>query len=164
MNDDMNSAANTENNAANGTPSGNNSKKLFTEIAATKEICPYCGGSVEVSRNEGGFEIHKCKSCGYEIILENENSYNEMYARNAFINEVIRLLGAKVDGGKKERIKLWKENEQKLESYKNCCGSKTFEYPLFAIAYAAYLTDGFEEYTDRKEKRLVEKYYRDSAS
>ena len=157
----MNVAAQGGNDAANGTQNGNTQKqKLFTEIAATKEICPYCGGSVETSRNEGGFEIHKCKSCGYEIILENENSYNEMYARNAFINEVIRLLGAKVDGGKKERIKLWKENEQKLESYKNCCGSKTFEYPLFAIAYAAYLTDGFEEYTDRKERRLVEKYYR----
>ena len=70
MNDDMNVAAQGGNDAANGTQNGNTQKqKLFTEIAATKEICPYCGGSVETSRNEGGFEIHKCKSCGYEIIL-----------------------------------------------------------------------------------------------
>ena len=143
-------------NSSNG---NNTSKKLFKETIATKEICPYCGGDVRISQNQGGFEIHKCSNCGYEVVVENENSLNKLYARSAFSSEVIRLLTEKVDGGKKARIKLWKDNEQKLREYKDQCGGEANEDPLYAIAYAAFLTDGFEEYTDRTEKLTVERLY-----
>ena len=71
--------------------------------------CPYCGGEFEKSPNQGGYEKHKCKNCGYEFYNENEKSIEKLYSLNAFCNEVIQLLHAKIDGGKEERIANWKK-------------------------------------------------------
>ena len=159
MSDNMNFVPENQQSATNNTANGNGTQELFKKIAATKEMCPYCGGDIRVSKNQGGLESHKCVNCGYEIFVENEHSLNKLYALNAFNNDAINLLLKKIDGGKKERIKLWQDKKSDFEGYIELCGGESNSDPLFAIARAAYLTDGFEEYSDRDEKIKVKKLY-----
>lgn len=121
--------------------------------------CPYCGGNFEKSLNQGGYEKHRCKNCGYEFYIENEKSIEKLYALNAFCSEVIQLLHAKIDGGKEERITNWKNHERTLEKYIEKCGGESNQEPLFAIARAAHITDGFEQYFPKEEKTTVEALY-----
>ena len=121
--------------------------------------CPYCGGEIQHSPNQGGVEKHTCKNCGYEFYVENENSKEKLFALNSFRNEVINLLHAKIDGGKEKRIENWKKNEKKLEEYIEQCGGDSNDDPLFAIARAAHITDGFEQYLPKEEKVTVEALY-----
>jgi len=123
------------------------------------ESCPYCGGVFEKSKNQSGYEKHKCKNCGYEFYLENEKAVEKLFALNSFRNEVINLLHAKVDGGKDDRILSWKKREKEFEKYIEQCGGESNQDPLFAITRAAYLTDGFERYFPKEEKITVEALY-----
>ncbi len=123
--------------------------------------CPYCGGEIQHSPNQGGIEKHNCVNCGYEFYIENENSREKMFALNAFRNEVINLLHAKIDGGKAENIKNWKKNEKQLEEYIEQCGGESNQDPLFAIARVAHLTDGFEQYpASMKSRNAVKGLYK----
>ncbi len=121
--------------------------------------CPYCGGDFDHSPNQGGIEKHTCKNCGYVIYIENESSKEKLFALNAFRNEVINLLHAKIDGGKSERIANWKRHENTLEDYIEKCGGESNQDPLFAIARAAHITDGFEQYTSKEAKEIAESLY-----
>lgn len=124
--------------------------------------CPRCGGLFERSANQGGYESHKCKNCGYTVVVENEHSLEKLFALNAFRNEVIKLLKQKFDGGKKERIATWQRRKDEFERYLTQCDESVDGEPdpLYAMARAAYLTDGFGEYTDKEEKTTVEGLYR----
>ena len=121
--------------------------------------CPYCGGDFDHSPNQGGIEKHTCKNCGYVIYIENEASKEKLFALNAFRNEVINLLHAKIDGGKSERIANWKRHESTLEDYIEKCGGESNQDPLFAIARAAHVTDGFEQYISKEAKEIAESLY-----
>ncbi len=123
--------------------------------------CPRCGGSFRKSPNQGGYETHTCINCGHTVILENEHSLEKLFALNAFRNEVIKLLKAKFDGGKKERIETWQKKKPEFERYLAQCDESINGEPdpLYAMARAAYLTDGFGEYSDREERTTVEGLY-----
>ena len=122
--------------------------------------CPYCGGEFDHSLNQGGIEKHTCKNCGYVFYAENETSKEKLFALNAFRNEVINLLHAKIEGGKAERIANWKKHEETLEDYIEKCGGESNQDPLFAIARAAHITDGFERYTSKESKTIAETLYK----
>ena len=122
--------------------------------------CPYCGGDFDHSLNQGGIEKHTCKNCGYVFYVESEASKEKLFALNAFRNEVINLLHAKIEGGKAERIANWKKHEKTLEDYIEKCGGESNQDPLFAIARAAHITDGFERYTSKESKTIAETLYK----
>lgn len=121
--------------------------------------CPYCGGVLEDSPNQGGYEELKCENCGHVFYVEDEKSRKKLFSLHAFQNTVINLLHAKTDGGKTERIAMWKQHEELLEGYIEQCGGEGNQDPLFAIARAAYITDGFEHYPSKAQKEIAEELY-----
>ena len=109
--------------------------------------------------NLDGYEKWRCRSCGHEFFVENEHSLSRLFALNAFKNKVIDLLHRKSDGNKKMRIANWQEHEAELNNYIAQCGGTSNQDPLFAIARAAHMTDGFEFYSSTDEKIKVEELY-----
>ena len=77
------------------------------KYSMTDLTCPRCGGFFEKSANQGGYEVYKCRNCGHEVVVKNEQSLEKIFALSAFRNEAIKLLKQKFDGGKKERIETW---------------------------------------------------------
>ena len=77
------------------------------KYSMTDLTCPRCGGFFEKSANQGGSEVYKCRNCGHEVVVKNEQSLEKIFALSAFRNEAIKLLKQKFDGGKKERIETW---------------------------------------------------------
>ena len=155
MNDDKNFDLENSNSEA----SGNGARKMFEEGPLTRKTCPYCGQLLDDSKAQGGYQEHVCKACGYKFVAYNETDLQKLYALNAFKNDAINLLLKKLEGGKKARIQLWQDKGKDFEEYIKYCGGDSNDDPLFAIARAAYLTDGFEEYSDHDEKIKVKKLY-----
>ena len=121
--------------------------------------CPYCGGDWKKEANHNGLEQWKCKNCGYEIIVKNENDLKAILALSTFSDKVISLLHAKQNGGKSERIKKWRENDKEFQKIIDDYGGALAKDPLFAMAHAAHMTDGFELYEPKSEKVTVEALY-----
>ena len=122
-------------------------------------VCPYCGGKWIKSANMDGYERWVCQSCSHETFVENEHSLPRLYALSAFQSKVINRLHEKGKGNKKMRISHWKAHESELNDYIEQCGGTSNQDPLFAIARAAHMTDGFERYLNKDEKIVVEELY-----
>ena len=121
--------------------------------------CPYCGGEWKDPVNQGGIEKWECRNCGYQFLVSNPDSKENLFALNSFRNEVINLLLAKVNGGRAERLQVWKSHEARFEAYLDKCGGEFNDDPLLAITRAAHITDGFERYEPKEEKDQVETLY-----
>lgn len=129
------------------------------ELENLQNQCPYCGGDWKKEANHNGLEQWKCKNCGYEIIVKNENDLKAILVLATFSDKVISLLHAKQNGGKSERIKKWRENDKEFQKIIDDYGGALAKDPLFAMAHAAHMTDGFEIYEPKSEKVTVEALY-----
>ena len=86
--------------------------------------CPYCGGEIHRSINQGGIENHVCKSCRHEFFVEQGYSLETLFCLNSFRNEVINLLYAKIAGGKNKESNPGKTIKNVLKNtYNNVVAS-----------------------------------------
>ncbi len=114
-----------------------------------KMRCPCCGGEWIKSPESGGYEKWKCQSCGTATLIKSEDDRTQMFEIGKFVDTMIKLAYNRDRSAKQSKqIEEWKnwEKNANIEKIRENYGGKIGEYPMFTMAYVAYLTYGFSTY------------------
>ncbi len=125
--------------------------------------CPYCGGKLKAQPSHNGFQEFKCDHCNFRHIIESDEDIQQIYELGKFTDSTIELAHRRRAGGLTDKIEEWDRwSHSQNCNWDDCMaryGGNLANDPLFAMAYAAHLTYGFQSYGSHDNQITVEALY-----